>query len=102
MSEEELKLGRLGYARALAGYCFEQAGGSLTDLQTRWPTLREIARTVRVAPRALWVDLPADVRRTRAAGRLQQVDACIRGHKDGFNDRPLPLEELGLRRPASR
>ena len=74
-----------------------QAGGSLTDLQARWPRPREIWRAIRVAPRALWVELPADVRRARAAGRLRQVDACIRGHVDGYRDRPLPLEELGLR-----
>jgi hypothetical protein len=98
--EEELSLGKLGYVRALAGYCWEQGGGSLVDLATRRPTLREVWRTLRVAPRALWRDLPADVRRARAAGRLQQVDACIRGHVDGWHDRPLPLEELGLRGPA--
>ena len=100
--EEELKLGKLGYGRALAGYCFEQAGGSLADLEGRWPRPREVWRAIRVAPRALGVELPADVRRARAAGRLRQVDACIRGHVDGYRDRPLPLEELGLRGSSGR
>ena len=95
--EEELKLGLLSYPRALAGYCLEQSGTPLESLQGRRPSLRQAARALAAAPRALFRTLPDDVRRAPAAGRLAQVDACIRGHLDGIRDRPLPLEELGLR-----
>ena len=96
--EEELKLGLLTYRGVLAGYCWEQADGSVSDLRERRPTLVEIAKTLRVAPRALFVDLPADIRQARAVGRLRQVEACVRGHWDGVRNRPVPLETLGLRR----
>jgi GT2 family glycosyltransferase len=97
--EEELKLGLLTYRRALGGYCLEQSGTSLESLEGRWPSIHQVLRALAAAPRALGRDLPADVRRARAAGRLRQVEACIRGHLDGMRDAPVPLEALGLRPP---
>jgi hypothetical protein len=61
------------------------------------PTLREIGRALAAAPRALWVDLPGEARAAGASGRMAQVEACVRGHLDGWHDRPLPLAARGLR-----
>ena len=98
--EDELALGLLSYRRILWGYCLERSGTPLETLRRGLPPLRAIARALCGAPHALLVDLPAELRRARASGRLAQVDACLRGHVDGFHDRPLPLEELGLQRRA--
>ncbi len=91
--EGELKLGKLGYRRALAAYCLERAGGRRGVRPSPGQALWAVAR----APWSLLVDLPADVRRARRQGLTVQVDACARGHWDGLHDRPLPLAQLGLR-----
>ena len=96
--EEELKLGLLTYRRALAWYCLEETGAPPEVLRGRArPTLRQVWRALAGAPHVLFRSLPAEVRRARREGLTAQVDACIRGHRDGVRDRPLPLEELGLR-----
>ena len=96
--EEELKLGLLTYRRALAWYCLEETGAPPEVLRGRArPTLRQAWRALAGAPRVLFGLLPAEVRRARQDGLTAQVDACIRGHWDAVRDRPVPLEELGLR-----
>jgi len=96
--EEELKLGLLSYRRALYWFCVEDSGVT----PGRRPTAGEIVRALVRAPLALVRSLPREIRRARAAGLTAQVEACARGHWDGLRDRPLPLEELGLRRrPAA-
>jgi hypothetical protein len=96
--EEELKLGKLSYRRALFWFCIEDSGVT----PGRRPTVMETLRALVRAPVALGRSLPREIRRARAAGLTAQVEACARGHWDGFRDRPLPLEELGLRRrPAA-
>jgi GT2 family glycosyltransferase len=91
--EDELKIGVLTYRRALTLYCLEaetgDAGASVT-LATR---LRALVR----APKHLAISLPADVRRAHAAGATAEVVELVRGLADGWYDRPLPLERLGLR-----
>src|SRR5262245_27796475 len=95
--EDEHALGLLGYRRILWGYCLEHSGTPLETLHGRWPSPRQMLRALATAPRALAVDLPRELQAARAGGRLAQVEACLRGHLDGYYDRPLPLEELGLR-----
>jgi hypothetical protein len=96
--EEELKLGLLTYRRVLVDFCLEESGMSPEAMATRRPTLREALRALREAPHLLRRSLPRRIRRAREEGLTAQVDACIRGHLDGLRNRPLPLEELGLRR----
>jgi len=95
--EEELKLGLLTYRRALALYCLEseaaESGGGPSGGPTAWTRVRAVLR----APRHLLVSLPADVRRARAEGATAQVDELLLGLADGYYDRPLPLERLGLK-----
>jgi GT2 family glycosyltransferase len=95
--EDELALGLLSYRRLLWGFCLEHSGTSLESVRGRWPTATQILRALGAAPHALRVDLPREFRAARAVGRLAQVEACLRGHLDGYHDRPLPLEDLGLR-----
>jgi hypothetical protein len=94
--EEELKLGLLTYRRALAAYFLEQVGASANGGISVRQALRAAAR----APVTLFRTFPADVRRAHREGLTAQVEACARGYWDGFLDRPLPLEELGLRAAA--
>jgi hypothetical protein len=91
--EEEVKIGSWSYHRALALYCLEQetADGAAP------PTVRTRLRALWHAPRHLFVSLPADVRRAHAEGATAEVVECVRGLRDGYHDRPLPLERLGLR-----
>jgi GT2 family glycosyltransferase len=92
--EEELKLGVFTYHRALALYCLEcEAGGSPAGGGGGWLRLRALLR----APRHLLVSLPADVRRARERGATAELEEHLRGLRDGWHDRPLPLERLGLR-----
>ena len=95
--EEELKLGLLTYRRALLWFCVEDSGVT----PGRRPTAGEVRRALARAPVALFRSLPREIRRARAAGLTAQVEACARGHWDGLLDRPVPLEALGLRRPAA-
>jgi hypothetical protein len=91
--EEEVKLGLWTYRRALTRYCLEcETAGA-----TARPTLRTYLRALWHAPRHLFVSLPADVRRAHAEGSTAEVVECVRGLQDGWYDRPLPLERLGLR-----
>jgi hypothetical protein len=94
--EEELKLGKLSYRRALFWFCVEDSG----VMPGRRPTVLETLRALARAPVALLRSLPREIRRARAAGVTAQVEACARGHWDGVRNRPLPLAELGLRRPV--
>jgi len=91
--EEEVKLGLWTYRRALALYCLECE----TEGSAARPTLRTRLRAFTHAPRHLFVSLPADVRRAHACGSTAEVLECVRGLQDGYYDRPLPLERLGLR-----
>jgi GT2 family glycosyltransferase len=91
--EEELKLGLFTYRRALVGYCLEATGAAPGER----PSLRQWVRAIVWAPVTLLRALPEEIRRARRAGLTAQVEACWRGHWDGVLDRPLPLEQLGLR-----
>ena len=100
--EEELKLGLLTYRKALAWYCLEETGAPPEVLRgTRRATLGQWARALVHAPRILFRALPREIERARGEGLTAQVEACARGHWDGIRDRPVPLEELGLRRRAA-
>jgi hypothetical protein len=90
--EAEVKLGKWTYRRALATYCLERE----TPAGTR-PTLGTYVRAVVRAPYHLAVALPADVRGARADGATAEVEEVVRGLRDGYHNRPLPLERLGLR-----
>lgn len=98
--EEELKLGLLTYRKVLVDFCLEESGMSPEAAATRRPTVREVLRALRKAPHVFLHSLPRHIRRAREEGFTAQVDACLRGHLDGLRNRPLPLEELGLRRPV--
>ena len=91
--EEEVKLGLWTYRRALALYCLECE----MDGAPGPATWRTRLRAFWHAPRHLLVSLPADVRRAHAEGVTAEVVECVRGLQDGYHDRPLPLERLGLR-----
>jgi hypothetical protein len=91
--EEDLKLGVLTYRRALGLYCLESEAAASDRPPVGWTRVRAFVR----APRHLLVSLPADVRRARAEGATAQVDELLRGLADGWHDRPLPLERLGLK-----
>jgi GT2 family glycosyltransferase len=91
--EEDLKLGLLTYRRALALYCLERESAGSDGPPGAGTKLRAVLR----APYHLLASLPADVRRARAEGATAQVDELLRGLADGWHDRPLPLERLGLR-----
>ena len=94
--EEELNLGVLTYRRALTAYCREaEAERRLHD-----PGWSRLAAALR-APRHLLVSLPAEIRRAHARGATAQIVEHVRGLQDGWHDRPLPLERLGLRRPPT-
>ena len=82
--EEDIWIGKWTYRRALAVYCREWNGSG----SGRWWPLR--------VPRALFRDLPRDLRRARAEGITAQPDEYLLGLLDGFHDRPLPLERYGL------
>jgi hypothetical protein len=90
--EEELNLGVLTYRRALAAYCRE-AEAERRPGDARWPRVRAVLH----APRHLLVSLPAEIRRAHARGATAQIVEHVRGLQDGWHDRPLPLERLGLR-----
>ena len=96
--EEELKLGLLGYGNALAGYCLEHAGPPASGPPSFGRRLRALVR----APVTLLRTLPADIRQAHREGLTAQVEACARGHWDGFLGRPLPLAQLGLTGGAPR
>ena len=81
------------YRRALALYCLECE----MDGAPGPATWRTRLRAFWHAPRHLLVSLPADVRRAHAEGVTAEVVECVRGLQDGYHDRPLPLERLGLR-----
>jgi GT2 family glycosyltransferase len=91
--EEELKLGVLTYRRALALYCLEAETGD-ADAS---PTVGTRLRVLLHAPKHLFVSLPADVRRAHADGATAELVEHMRGLADGYHDRPLPLERLGLK-----
>jgi len=91
--EEELNLGVLGYRRALAAYCVEAEAERHPGDATRRLRLRAALH----APRHLLVSLPAEIRRAHARGATAQIVEHVRGLRDGWHDRPLPLERLGLR-----
>jgi GT2 family glycosyltransferase len=91
--EEELHLGLLSYRGALGRYCLEATGCGPDER----PTATQVIRATCYAPVALLWDLPREIRRASAQGLTAQVDACVRGYWDGVLDRPLPLEQLGLR-----
>jgi GT2 family glycosyltransferase len=58
--------------------------------------LRPLALAVTV-PLDVLVGVPLDVWRAVRAGRLEQFFAYVRGLRDGFLRRPVPLARLGLR-----
>jgi GT2 family glycosyltransferase len=91
--EEELKLGVLTYRRALSLYCLEAETGAADASATLGTRLRALLH----APRHLLVSLPADVRRAHADGATAELVEHLRGLADGYHERPLPLERLGLR-----
>jgi GT2 family glycosyltransferase len=91
--EEEAKLGLWTYHRALALYCLENELGE----GAARPSWRTYLRALLHAPRHLFVSLPAEVRRAHAAGMTVEVVECVRGLEDGYYERPLPLERLGLK-----
>jgi GT2 family glycosyltransferase len=95
--EEELKLGLFGYRRGLASWCYDVAGVPQETWPGTSPTWTQRLRALLVAPIALTVALPLALRRAHRDGLTRQVAACVRGHWDGLLDRPLPLEQLGLR-----
>jgi hypothetical protein len=96
--EEELKLGLLTYRKVLAWYCLEETGAPPEVLRgTRRPTLAQWVRALGGAPRVLIRALPREIARARRDGLTAQIEASIRGHWDGLLDRPVPLEQLGLR-----
>jgi hypothetical protein len=100
--EEELKLGLLTYRKALGWYCLEETGAPPEVLRgQRRATLGQSVRALVHAPRILFRSLPREIARARREGLTAQVEACARGHWDGIRDRPVPLEELGLRRRAA-
>jgi hypothetical protein len=94
--EEDLILGLWTYRRALALYCLERELPS----PTATPTLGTRLRALLKAPKHLLVTLPADIRQAHREGATAQLVEHVRGLRDGFRDRPLPLERLGLREPA--
>ncbi|HWP67340.1 MAG TPA: glycosyltransferase family 2 protein [Candidatus Limnocylindria bacterium] len=57
------------------------------------------ARLARLAwlPYDLLIATPRDLWRAWRSGALEQVGAVVRGLRDGYLRRPLPLERLGLR-----
>jgi GT2 family glycosyltransferase len=91
--EDDLKLGVLTYRRALALYCLEKETGA----GNASPTLATRLRALFHAPKHLFVSLPADVRRAHAEGATAELVEHMRGLADGYHDRPLPLERLGLK-----
>jgi GT2 family glycosyltransferase len=91
--EEELKLGVLTYRRALALYCLEAESDGAEVSPTAGTRLRALLR----APKHLLVSLPADVRRAHGDGAMAEIVELLRGLRDGWHDRPLPLERLGLK-----
>jgi hypothetical protein len=81
-------LGYWTYRRALVVACNGRRGGSRA---------RRLVRTLVRAPVVLLWTLPRDLRRAWREGRMVQVMEHVRGLADGFRDRPVPLERLGLR-----
>jgi hypothetical protein len=92
-ARKKLKLGLWTYHRALALYCLENELGEGAER----PSWRTYLRALLHAPRHLFVSLPAEVRRAHAAGMTVEVVECVRGLEDGYYERPLPLERLGLK-----
>jgi len=89
--EEDLMLGLWTYRRFVKEYCFTASPASSDGSAD--VSLGAIVR----APGRLFVSLPRDVRHAHRAGYTAQVIEHLRGLWDGWRDRPLPLERLGLR-----
>lgn len=90
--ESALKIGAWNYRRALSMYCAnpDEAGDlPAVPISTSSKILK--------LPGILFRALPRDIRIAASEGRLEQIRAHVRGLWDGLLNRPLPLEELGLR-----
>lgn len=86
--EEELMLGFWTYRRALVVACVGRTGGS---------PVGRFLRTLLRTPMVLLWSLPRTVAEARREGRTAQVAEHMQGLVDGFRNRPVPLERLGLR-----
>jgi hypothetical protein len=89
-----LQLGRWGWGDALRD---ATAGRhpALARLGAR-PVVRSLARTA-LLPYDLLVATPRDVWRAWREGQLEEILATVRGLRDGYLGRSLPLARLGLR-----
>jgi GT2 family glycosyltransferase len=92
-----MKLGRWSWGELARFYFFDRHG--IPRERPRTPVAR-VARALRLAVLgpidALW-SMPRDVWCAMRVGRTAEFFATVRGLRDGFLDRPLPLERLGLR-----
>jgi hypothetical protein len=63
----------------------------------RLARLRRAAALVVLVPFDLVWSLPRDVARTFRQGRAEEFVEYLRGLRDGWCDRPIPFQRLGLR-----
>jgi GT2 family glycosyltransferase len=88
-----LRLGRFGYRDAAQAHFVDRHAAQLNG--RGW--LGKIALLALLVPVDLLWTLPRELRRAGRQGRLAQMQSYLRGLWDGWNNRPLPLRELGLR-----
>jgi hypothetical protein len=73
-------------------------GDALRDATVgRHPNGTGLLARIALAPYDLLVATPRDIWRAWRAGGLEQFGATVRGLRDGYLRRPLPLARLGLR-----
>ncbi len=95
--EDDFAGGFLTYRSTLGWYLVEAAGAPRDTWAAGRPSAAQWAAGALRAPLTLLATLPRDVRRARREGRTQEIEACLRGYRDGLLGRPIPLRQLGLR-----
>jgi GT2 family glycosyltransferase len=92
-----LRLGRWGYRDAARQHFVERHPMVRRDAaDVRGRVLNALALAALIPIDLVWT-LPRDVWRAHRQGRTAQFAQYLRGLRDGVLDRPLPLEQLGLR-----
>ena len=88
-----MRLGRFGYRDAAQAHFVDRHAAQLNGRGR----LGKLALLALLVPVDLLWTLPRELRRAGRQGRLAQMHSYLRGLWDGWNNRPLPLRELGLR-----
>lgn len=92
-----LRLGRWSYAQFAREYFVERHPVLCTEPRGPLARVRRGGALVVLPVVDLIWSLPHDLVRAWRTGRLTELAEYLRGLRDGYLDRPLPLKRLGLR-----